>query len=308
MTTFSAMLRSREERRLLVDHRDAGVAGVVRRVEVDRLAVDAHLPAVAPDDAAQHLDQRRLAGAVLAHQRADLAGAQSRGRRRAARARRRRTSPRRDNSTSGPPTAARHSLVDHPGLSSRFDRKESQQIAMSVSSATFRAERWGPRPGRLQREQCFRQQPVPPNEEKQSQSHRRTRGRPARSSPRPAGARSPRRCAANGSVAVAEVRGALRRVPDDGAPRPRRARAPGRGAPHPRRRGPADDLRARGLLRAPAERRRRRPRSGSPHAAVALLVPRETVFLDSSTTSYFVARADDRDAACRPRCSRTACR
>jgi hypothetical protein len=61
-----------EQRRLLVDHGDAGVARVVRRVEVDRLTVDEHVAGVAADDAAEHFDERRLAGAVLAHERADL--------------------------------------------------------------------------------------------------------------------------------------------------------------------------------------------------------------------------------------------
>ena len=66
----------REQRRLLVDHRDARVARVVRGVEVDRRAVDEHLARVAADHAAEHLHERRLAGAVLAHERPDLAGPQ----------------------------------------------------------------------------------------------------------------------------------------------------------------------------------------------------------------------------------------
>jgi hypothetical protein len=57
-----------------VDHRDPGVTGVVRRVEVDDLAAREHLAGLAPDDAAEHLHQRRLAGAVLADQPADFAG------------------------------------------------------------------------------------------------------------------------------------------------------------------------------------------------------------------------------------------
>ena len=48
--------------------------GSLRRI--DRGAVDEHLAVVAPDHAAEDLDQRRLAGAVLAHERADLTGAQ----------------------------------------------------------------------------------------------------------------------------------------------------------------------------------------------------------------------------------------
>jgi hypothetical protein len=45
-------------------------------VEVHRLALDEHLAVVEPDDSAEQLDERRLARAVLAHQGADLAGAQ----------------------------------------------------------------------------------------------------------------------------------------------------------------------------------------------------------------------------------------
>ena len=40
----------------------------------DLLAVEQHPPAVGPVEAGDDLDQRRLAGAVLAHQRMDLAG------------------------------------------------------------------------------------------------------------------------------------------------------------------------------------------------------------------------------------------
>ena len=63
-----------EQRRLLVDDRDARVARRVGGVEVDLGAVDEHRAGVAPDDAAEHLHERRLAGAVLADQRAHLAG------------------------------------------------------------------------------------------------------------------------------------------------------------------------------------------------------------------------------------------
>ena len=65
-----------EERRLLVDHRDARVAGVGGAVEGDRLAVDQHVAVVGALHAGEHPHDRRLAGAVLARQRADLAGAQ----------------------------------------------------------------------------------------------------------------------------------------------------------------------------------------------------------------------------------------
>ena len=66
----------REQRRLLIDDRYAGVAGVMRRVEVDDLTGGQHLAGVPPYDAGEHLDERRLAGAVLADQAADLAGAE----------------------------------------------------------------------------------------------------------------------------------------------------------------------------------------------------------------------------------------
>ena len=62
-----------EERRLLVDDGDAGVARVGGAVEVDRLAVDQHVAGVGPVDAGQQLHERRLAGAVLADQRVHLA-------------------------------------------------------------------------------------------------------------------------------------------------------------------------------------------------------------------------------------------
>ena len=53
-----------------------------------------------------------------------------------------------------------------------------------------------------------------------------------------------------GAITVTEVESALRRLSDDGPPRPRRARAPGHRPAHARRRRPAVDLRAGGLLRA----------------------------------------------------------
>ena len=65
-----------EERRLLVDHRDAGVPGVGGAVEADGLAVEQHVARVGAVHAGEHLDERRLAGAVLARERVRLAGAQ----------------------------------------------------------------------------------------------------------------------------------------------------------------------------------------------------------------------------------------
>ena len=85
-----------EERGLLVDRRRcrrrARRAGEWKSTGC---AVDEHLAGVAPDHAAEDLDERGLARAVLAHQRAHLAGRAARGCRRAARGRRRRTSSRR---------------------------------------------------------------------------------------------------------------------------------------------------------------------------------------------------------------------
>ena len=65
------------ERELLVDDRDAGAPRVQRRPERGDLAIDDDLAVERPDrvDAAEDLDQRRLAGAVLADEPDDLAGA-----------------------------------------------------------------------------------------------------------------------------------------------------------------------------------------------------------------------------------------
>jgi hypothetical protein len=57
-----------------VHHRDTGVERVPRRVELDRLAPQPDLPAVRTVEAGEDVRQRRLAGAVLAEQRVDLAG------------------------------------------------------------------------------------------------------------------------------------------------------------------------------------------------------------------------------------------
>ena len=65
----------RDQLRLLVDHRDAPPRRLLRRREADRLAVPAQAAVVGRVDAGQHIDQRRLAGAVLADQRMDFAAA-----------------------------------------------------------------------------------------------------------------------------------------------------------------------------------------------------------------------------------------
>ena len=60
---------------MLVDHADPAVDGVVRAEDVDRLAIDAGSPVVGHGQSVEDVHQGRLAGAVLAEQRMDLAGA-----------------------------------------------------------------------------------------------------------------------------------------------------------------------------------------------------------------------------------------
>ena len=75
MKTFSAIVMFGREGELLVDRDDAAPLGVVRRGEGDRLAERTRSsPAIGALRAGQDLEQRRLAGAVLAEQRVDLAG------------------------------------------------------------------------------------------------------------------------------------------------------------------------------------------------------------------------------------------
>ena len=63
------------EREILVDDLDPELGGVLRAVDRDRLAVEEDLAAVGVVDAGDALDQRRLAGAVVADERHHLAGA-----------------------------------------------------------------------------------------------------------------------------------------------------------------------------------------------------------------------------------------
>jgi hypothetical protein len=63
-----------EDHRLLVDRHDAVVLRISGRAQRDELAVDAHLAGVGLVDAGHRLDERRLAGAVLADQGVDLPG------------------------------------------------------------------------------------------------------------------------------------------------------------------------------------------------------------------------------------------
>ena len=62
-----------DDAQLLADHRDAARVRVGGRPELDGLAVHKDAPRLGPVDAAEDLDQRRLAGAVLAHERVHLA-------------------------------------------------------------------------------------------------------------------------------------------------------------------------------------------------------------------------------------------
>ena len=73
------VLRNREighHAQLLMHHADAGREGVARRAEMDLVAVERHAAAILRVYARDDLHQRRLAGAVLADQAVDLAGAQ----------------------------------------------------------------------------------------------------------------------------------------------------------------------------------------------------------------------------------------
>jgi hypothetical protein len=73
------VLRDRDVRQqvdLLVDRPHTGLLGVVRRAEVHDGAVEPQLALRQAEGAGDRLDQRRLAGAVLAHERVDLTGEQ----------------------------------------------------------------------------------------------------------------------------------------------------------------------------------------------------------------------------------------
>jgi hypothetical protein len=64
----------RDQIDLLIDRADAQRAGFARRIDRDALAVDADFALVAADRAGHDLDERGLAGPVLAHERVDFAG------------------------------------------------------------------------------------------------------------------------------------------------------------------------------------------------------------------------------------------
>ena len=72
--TFSATRRGRHDRELLVERHDAGLVRGAHVGEFDVLATAADLTGVGGVQACHHLDERGLAGAVLAEQRMDLTG------------------------------------------------------------------------------------------------------------------------------------------------------------------------------------------------------------------------------------------
>src|SRR5690606_34644130 len=59
---------------VLVDDLDADVGGVARSVDVDVLAVETECSRIDAVNAGETLDQRRLAGTIVADQRRHLAG------------------------------------------------------------------------------------------------------------------------------------------------------------------------------------------------------------------------------------------
>ena len=63
-----------DQRRLLIDRHQAGAAGLGGRMHLARFAADQDFSGSRPDGAGQDFHQRRLAGAVRAHQRVHLAG------------------------------------------------------------------------------------------------------------------------------------------------------------------------------------------------------------------------------------------
>ena len=66
----------RDQHEVLVHHPDPCVDRVVRRAELDRLAVEQDLALVGPVEPVEDVHQRRLAGAVLAEEGVHLAAAQ----------------------------------------------------------------------------------------------------------------------------------------------------------------------------------------------------------------------------------------
>ena len=73
--TFSATVSDLEQREVLEHHADAEPAGVRRALDRHLLAAPDDLAGVGPRDAVDDLDQRALAGAVLAQQRVNLGAA-----------------------------------------------------------------------------------------------------------------------------------------------------------------------------------------------------------------------------------------
>ena len=70
---FSATVSDGTNMKVLMDHADAVLNGILRIADGRFRAVDANLPFVRMVQAVEHLHQRRFARAILAQQRVDLA-------------------------------------------------------------------------------------------------------------------------------------------------------------------------------------------------------------------------------------------
>ncbi len=64
-----------DQHKVLVHHADARLDGIARGAQIDGLTVDPNRALFGPVEAGQHVHQRALAGAILAQQGVDLAGA-----------------------------------------------------------------------------------------------------------------------------------------------------------------------------------------------------------------------------------------
>ena len=254
-----------EDRRLLVDGGDPGPLRLARALEGRLLAVDADDAGVRRVDAGHDLDQRRLAGAVLAQQRVRLARVE---RQRDVVERLRRVEP------LGDAAHLHHGRRRSHGHDVVCGRSTPRPSPLSTISDHNRARSRLPRcAGRaLTRDRLWL---------RLIGFH--ARGGQTRSDPRTCCA-TPRGRDGDGG------REPLRRLADDRAPRPRRARAPRRRPAHARRRRAAVDLRAGGLVRPARRGGDQGQGAGSPRRRSRCSHPHETVFLDSSSTGYFVAR------------------
>ena len=115
-----------EDHRLLVDGRDTQPLGILGRCHPDRLTVHEDLARIELLDAGHDLDERRLAGAVLAQQGMDLAAVEREGH-----VRERLGRPERPG------------YVTH--LQDRRDRRVSPRPGCSISAVDWRVMRMPPR-------------------------------------------------------------------------------------------------------------------------------------------------------------------